>query len=133
MALLRYFKLLQTTQSFPDCKSYPSLSDKELKSANQNVAKCLAISMNRTDTRQSYNGYSAEEHAQIGKYAAENGPTRASKHFSKILKKKVPESSVRQFREEYFKKTKELSSKITDGSPVVVKALPQRIEEGHCC
>ena len=35
MALLRYFKPLQTTDSFPDCKSCPSLSEKELKLANQ--------------------------------------------------------------------------------------------------
>ena len=35
MALLRYFKPLQTTDSFPDCKSCLSLSEKELKSANQ--------------------------------------------------------------------------------------------------
>ena len=102
------------------------MSEKELKSADQNVAKCLAISTNRTDTRQSYNGYSAEERAQIGKYAAENGPTRASKYFSKILKKKVPELSVRRLREDCFKKMKELSSKITNGSPVVVKALPPK-------
>ena len=34
--------------------------------------------MKSTD-RQNYNAYSTEEHAQIGKYAVENGPTRASK------------------------------------------------------
>ena len=64
----------------------------------------------------------AEERAQIGKYAAENGATRASKQFSKLLKKNVPEPTARRVKAEYVKRLKKLS-KSTDGSPVVVKAL----------
>ena len=37
--------------------------------------------------RLQYTEYSAKERAQIGKYAAENGPTKASRHFPKILGK----------------------------------------------
>ena len=55
------------------------LSKKEFKSANENDVKCQAINTKTTDTHQKYNGYLAEERAQIGKYAAENSPTRASK------------------------------------------------------
>ena len=38
-----------------------------------------------------YNKYTPEQRAMIGRYAAENGPTLAANHFTKILKmKKVP-------------------------------------------
>ena len=120
MALLKYFKPRQN-DSLPDHKSCPSLTAKELKSANDSVSNCHVKS---TD-RQKYSAYSAEERAQIGKYAAENGPTRASKYFSKILKKNVPEPTARRFRAEYVKKLEELS-KNTNGSPVVLKALPTK-------
>ena len=56
-------------------KSCPSLTAKELQWANDSVSNCNVKS---TD-RQNYNSYSAEERAQIGKYAAENGLTRALK------------------------------------------------------
>lgn len=51
---------------------------------------------------------------------------QSSKHFSKLLKKNVPEPSVRQFKGGYVMRLKELSSKITDSSPVLVKALPPK-------
>ena len=90
MALLKYFKPRQNADSLPDHKSCLSLTEKELKSANNSVTKCNTKS---TDC-QNYNAYLAEEHAQIGKYAAENSPTRASKQFSKLLKKNVPEPTA---------------------------------------
>ena len=34
----------------------------------------------------SYGKYSAEVRASIGKYAADQGPTRAARHFSNLLK-----------------------------------------------
>ena len=42
--------------------------------------------------RVEYNNYSATERARIGQYAAENGPARAVRRFSKVLDKKVPET-----------------------------------------
>ena len=51
---------------------------------------------------------------------------QSSKHFSKLLKKNVAEPSVRQFKGQYVMRLKELRSKITDSSPVLVKALPQK-------
>ena len=36
-----------------------------------------------------YNEYTPEERAQIGKFAAEHGPTKAVRHFSKLLSRKV--------------------------------------------
>ena len=42
--------------------------------------------------RGKYATYTAVERARIGRYAAENGTTRASKHFSQLWKKDIPEA-----------------------------------------
>ena len=122
MAPLKCYKLRQNADSPPDHKSCPSLTEKKLKSANDSVSKCNTKS---TDC-QNYNANSAEERAQIGKYTAKNGSTRASKQFSKLLKKNVPEPTARRFKAEYINKRLKELSKSTDGSPVVVKALPTK-------
>ena len=46
--------------------------------------------------------YTAVERARIGKYAAENGTTRACKHFSQLWKRDVPEATVRRLKNEYL-------------------------------
>ena len=106
-----------TVQIFPEERtaSCPyttsSLSRKELERANDCVSRAIcpgvgpgksAISTPRTH----YNDYTDEQRAQIGKYAAENGPTKASRHFSEQLGRKVPETSARRFKSEYLQRIK---------------------------
>ena len=43
-----------------------------------------------------YNDYLATESACIGQYAPENGPACVVCHFSKVLDKKVPETTARR-------------------------------------
>ena len=72
----------------------------------------------------------------IGRYAAENGPTRASKHFLKLLRKNISESTTRRFKKEYLLKLKELlkekpEEKLSMASgtavnPVEIKNLPSK-------
>ena len=50
----------------------------------------------------------AKERAMIGRYATENGPTRTSKYFLKLLRKNVSEPTDRRFKKEYLLKLKEL-------------------------
>ena len=57
--------------------------------------------------KENYNRHSRELRAQIGKYAAENGATRASRHFFMRWKMDIPESSVRWLKSEYLSKVKE--------------------------
>ena len=67
--------------------------------------------------RVKYNDYSASEKAQIGKYAAENGPTRAVQHFSKTLSMKIPETTSRRLKAEYLA-TLKVEKKEARGSEV---------------
>ncbi len=77
MALLKYF-----SPSLP--KKVPSLTENELKEANAAV-KQLQEGGDESGKRGKYNDYTAEERAQIGKYAAEHGPAKAVRHCSKLL------------------------------------------------
>ena len=43
----------------------------------------------------------------IGRYAVENRPTRAFKHFSTLLRKNISEHTTRRFKKECFLKLKE--------------------------
>ena len=86
MALLKYLKKGASGQDvlLPDQKVCPTLSSKELKSAGDKVKEQLESSSIDKKVRGKYNSYDAERRAEIGKYAAENGPTRASRHFSQL-------------------------------------------------
>ena len=77
-------------------------------------------------TREKYNGYSPEQRAQIGKYAAENGPTRASRHFSTLWNMDIPESSVRRLKSEYLSKVKELRARAEENDVPSVTSLPTK-------
>lgn len=48
------------------------------------------------------NDYKTTEREQIGKYAAESGPTCAVRHFSKLLDRKVSKTTARRLKAEYL-------------------------------
>ena len=76
------------TQRRAACSS-TSLTGKDPKLANQAVEQCLrkdsATLVTPKETWMKYNDYIPEQQAEIGRYAAENGPTRAATHFYHIL------------------------------------------------
>ena len=101
MALLRYLEKVPTT-----CDGLPSprgplekvLPPEVTRSANELVREILTPvgSANRRGI------LSAELKAKIGKYAAENGNTAASRHFSKDLEKPLSEGTIRGFKNKYL-------------------------------
>lgn len=118
MALLKYLK--KDDLVLPDKKVCPSLSSKDLKSAGDKIKESLKESESSTK-RSKYKSYDAEQRALIGKYAAENGPTRASRHFE------VPEPTARRLKVEYLHKLEELKKTYNDPTCVPsVKSLPTK-------
>ena len=86
-----YFTI-KKCQSFLQLTTLPTkvslLTDKELRLTNH----CVERSVNpRVDPLihncLNYKGYTAEDRAAIGHYASENRATKASVHFSKLLRK----------------------------------------------
>ena len=94
------------------------LRGNDLKLTNEAVERCLqkdsaAASEKPKENRTKYNEYTPEQRAEIGNYAAENGPTRASKHFSHMYTN-VPEPTVRRLKGEYLKKLQDVRSRCSD-------------------
>ena len=69
--------------------------------------------------------YTREERALMGKYSLENGNTRAARHFSKVLDRKVNESTARRFKDEY---ARALAQKKNDPEGPLVKCLPTKTQ-----
>ena len=82
MALYRY----STRERLTYPTKVPSLSDKQVEKTNAEVKRAQEED---TSGRGKYNEYTPEERAQIGKFAAEHGPAKAVRHFSKLLSRKV--------------------------------------------
>ena len=92
MSLLRYFS---RTASLPSSESVTSLTPEALREANKRVAS-IATGTDEAGPapKKTYPSYSAEDRAR--RYAAEHGPTKASRHFT------VPESTARLLKKQYL-------------------------------
>ena len=76
-----------------------SLSKKQLKQVNKVVKGALDETLkDEPKKRGKYNTYTPEQRASIGKYANENGPTKAAAHFMKLLGHAINESMARKFK-----------------------------------
>ena len=82
-----------------------SLSKKDIQRANKEVKQALGESSGEptekpkaVTPRGKYNTYTPEERARVGKYAAENGASKAASYFSKLLDRKITESTARRFK-----------------------------------
>ena len=58
-----------------------------------------------------YKSYTAQQRAQIRKYAAEHGPTNAAVHFSSLWKISINESTARRLKLEYLDALCEVGNK----------------------
>ena len=91
MALLKYLKRKEEgSASLPTLgmlNKGSSLTELQLRKANKAV---LEIAESKEPKKRGkYNQYTPEQRAMIGRYAAENGGSKAALHFSAKLKTKV--------------------------------------------
>ena len=136
MALCKYLKKIEPEDKRNSGEDSSSLSRKDVEMAGREVRRVLeesaTVARQRSvphGRRGKYNCYSPEERASIGKYAAENGATRAAKHFSCTLGQTVNESTARRLKGEYLLKVQVMvaaNSKkgASDNTVPVVKSLP---------
>ena len=127
MALLWYF-----SPSLP--KKVPSLTEKEVTEANAGVMQAQKEAETGTSgrARGKYNKYTAEERAQIGKYAAEYGPAKAVRHCSKLLGRQVPQTTARRLKSEYLQELRTMVHKCADDHAPVIGCLPTKAQ-GRLC
>ena len=130
MALLKYLR--RKEGPVRECEG---LSKKETEKVNERVRQVLAPGENslkaagtkRCATRGSYTDYTPEDRAKIGKYATENRPAKATKHFS------VPETTARRLKAEYLRRLKTMRSESSDNAVPIVKSLPTKTQGEDLC
>ena len=124
MSIRQFFKVKveEETKESTCFGQVSSLSAKESIVVNEVVEKAL----NETGKRGKYNKYSPNDRAKIGKYAAENGATKAARHYSKVMGFTINESTARKMKSEYLEKLKAVSG--ASGHDVVpsVTSLPTK-------
>lgn len=107
----------------------PNLTQKDIESAQKSISKALdAAASDKSQQRGKYNSYSPEQHAELGKYVAENGPTCAAKDFTAVWSIPINESTARRLKSEYVNKLKEEISKqhsqdASAGEPIIITTL----------
>lgn len=103
---------IESEQSVPACfpqKESTSLGDVEYNAVVSSVADIVTTESSTASSsrkRGKYTHFSAEIRAKIGKYASENGNSKAICHFKKELPA-LKESTVRTFKQAYEKRLKE--------------------------
>ena len=100
MSLLRYF---QSKTPLPTVHQ-TAIGDRATSEANRQVERVVGERQSRK--RKRYTTYRDEDRAQIGRYAAENGNTKAVKRFKADLPD-LSESTERSFKPKYMTKVQE--------------------------
>ena len=100
------WKFVTIKKKLNDSVGTSFLSRTEVEAANNQVSSRLQSATEKV-SRGKYNSYTPQQRAKIGKYAAENGPTRAAKHFTATWGIQINESTARRFKSEYLNKLDE--------------------------
>ncbi len=100
MSILQYFQRKNTSiLSLPDPNG--PLSNVIPSSGIEMANKMIVTSENTSKKLGQYNTFSPQIRAAIGKYSSLHGSTRAAQYYTKVLKKKVNESTVRTITKKY--------------------------------
>lgn len=97
MSILNWIRGGTLGNKTPNSPTLPDPTEIENTEA-QITAVCNAEVENATTTRKrkrsEYGSYTPETRAKMARYAIENGPTKAARHFSKDLGRDVNESTI---------------------------------------
>ena len=80
---------------------------RDLETIQMLIANAVSLAAEKPQSRGQYNSYSKEQCAMIGKYAAENDPTSAAKHYSAVWGIPINKSTARRLKEKNLEKLKE--------------------------
>ena len=113
--MLRYFKKIDKSSSSKGDYPKPGPGQPDPNSQEDPVAasQCAAANaeINREHEKSAqgtskrkrgeYAAYTEEQRLKIARYAVDNGPTKAARHFSALLGRSLNESTVRSIRDQY--------------------------------
>lgn len=105
MSILNWVRRGTLENKAPNLPTLPDPTEIENTEEAQITAVCNAEVENVTTPRKrkriEYGSYTPETRAKMARYAIENGPTKAARHFSKELGRDVNESTIRSIRKLY--------------------------------
>ena len=131
MSLLKYFQLANPTLPKPDGPLSTAVPSSSIAAANREVKQLLdgadkqdSPRTTSTYNRGTYERFTAEEKAKIGRRAAEHGVTASVRYFSKVFPgRSLKESSVRTWKTKYLQ---EFTAKRRVGEEATVKELAHK-------
>ncbi len=94
-SMLKYFSKISAVHN--DSNSTSNLTNKERRVVDECVNRALKENSKKSEAGRQ-NRYTDKEWASVGKYAAQNGPTKAARRFSKLLKRDIDETTARKLR-----------------------------------
>ena len=128
MSILNFFKrkIPQERGIFlPSPVSTRCISEEEVAACNKEV-EAVVVQQQDEKQKKQYHSYSSQQRADIVKYAAEHGPTAASRHFTKLLGHSVPESTARKYRDLYCKVLESNRKRHAESLPIISELPPKK-------
>ena len=126
MSILNYFKRKKPEERrifLPAPVSTECISEEDVALCNKEVE---AVIVRQENTKQPYHSYSSQQRADIGRYAAQHGPTAASRHFTKQLGHPVPESTPRKYSDFYRKELESSRKRHAESLPTITELPPRK-------
>ena len=105
MSILRYFQPQGSSLPNPRGDLALSMSSESIASANKEVLEATKSS-GIGGKRGQYKKLDDDLRAEIGKYASYHGVAATSRYFSRKLKKKMSESTIRSIRDSFLREAK---------------------------
>ena len=125
MSILNIFKW-KTPQErgifLPTPVSNHCISKQEVAACNKEVETVVV----QQQQMKQYHSYSSQQRAHIGKYAAQHGPTAASRHFTKLQGHSVAESTACKFRDLYRKELESSRKRHAESLPTISELPPRK-------
>lgn len=98
MSMLKFIR-----RELRSSESSSLLSEDNIEVVKKGVTKALNTALNyKFQKRGKYNSYTPEQQATISKYAEENGPSHAAKHYITVWGVHINESTARRLKTEYL-------------------------------
>ena len=131
MSILNYFRRKDSADNglflpAPQHGSEEDLPCEIIESANSAVGELASDEPAPKRRKTTIHTYDAKVRAQISKYTSQNDPQAAVNHFSKSCGHKIPESTLRKFRDAYLAELKRQTSTVRHGGAITISSLPTK-------
>ena len=124
MVLLRYLKPVDGLPD-PSVRLSSSFSSRAIAEANREVQKAISESSAAGKKRGSYKKYTATQRFEMGKYCCQHGAAATARHFSRQLRSKVSETTIKSIKKTYLEELRK-RPRTGDGQEQILTLPPKK-------